>query len=63
MAHSSGIDISDRVSLRAEILRIHTLEGLVSGGVVWPKTELLGQVDGDTGHVVLLAVRSVSKDT
>jgi len=63
MTGSSGIDVGDRIAPCAEILGINTLEGLVPGGVVWPETELPGQVDGDTGHVVLLAIRSVSYDT
>jgi hypothetical protein len=63
MTRSSGIDIGDRISPGAEIFGIHTLEGLISGGVVWPETELPRQVNSDAGHVVLLAIRSISHDT
>ena len=63
MARSSGIDIGDRITPGAEILGIHTLEGLVSGGVVWPETKLPGQVNSDTGHVVFLTIRSIRYDT
>src|SRR5690349_3078236 len=62
MTSSSRIDIGNRIPPRAEILGVHAFESLISGGVVWPETELPRQVNGDTGHVVLLAIWSISHD-